>query len=294
MRQFGYNARMSANPPNQITVDPRDPEQALALLNHIARTFQADASTHDAIRQAVETLKGSLADQATWKTIAEWGTAPEVLALIRRGIAADAANCNDEPVSGDPRFLAQGPSGQTKVEPLDLRTLHVVKGFRDRPCELCSLPDSHPVHGLPETSPGWIGPAHAFEGRLDRWCEVCNCPDRHPIHFGEDGKAIIKPETSSVDLHDPPPDGDPETPANSNPLSVSAQPTQRSVSTPWSARTRIGPDCKAGPTKESASDNDLSITGPLCTTPSLHPGLCPEKSACRTPGGKVATLRLVS
>ena len=23
---------------------------------------------------------------------------------------------------------------------------------------------------------------HEFQGRLDRWCEVCNLPDRHPIH----------------------------------------------------------------------------------------------------------------
>jgi hypothetical protein len=23
---------------------------------------------------------------------------------------------------------------------------------------------------------------HTFVGRTDRWCEVCNLPDRHPIH----------------------------------------------------------------------------------------------------------------
>lgn len=23
---------------------------------------------------------------------------------------------------------------------------------------------------------------HEFVGRLDRWCEVCGLPDRHPIH----------------------------------------------------------------------------------------------------------------
>lgn len=117
--RFKYNARMSAQPPNTITIDPKDPEQALALLTHVSRQINGTADLHDAIRQAIETLKGSLEDQRTWKTISEWGTAPEILSLIRKGTRCSGGHGypNDAGVAGksengpeDRRAEAQQPA----------------------------------------------------------------------------------------------------------------------------------------------------------------------------------------
>jgi len=50
---------MSASPQN-ITVDPADPRQALDLLNSLVRTMNFNADSHDVIRQSVATLRGCI------------------------------------------------------------------------------------------------------------------------------------------------------------------------------------------------------------------------------------------
>jgi hypothetical protein len=38
-------------------------------------------------------------------------------------------------------------------------------------------------------------PPHQFVGRADRWCEVCDLPDRHPVHK----TAAVRPTPEQVD-----------------------------------------------------------------------------------------------
>lgn len=42
---------------------------------------------------------------------------------------------------------------------------------------------------------------HQFQGRLDRWCEICNLPDRHPIHRWDRAQAEIN-ENSRLPIAD--------------------------------------------------------------------------------------------
>ena len=51
---------MSSNPPQNITVDPADPRQALALLDRLVGDLSFNRASHDIIRQAVATLNGTI------------------------------------------------------------------------------------------------------------------------------------------------------------------------------------------------------------------------------------------
>src|SRR5215471_11382051 len=52
--------RMSSNAPQNITVDPSDPRQALALLDRLVGDLSFNRQSHDVIRQAVATLNGTI------------------------------------------------------------------------------------------------------------------------------------------------------------------------------------------------------------------------------------------
>lgn len=49
-------------------------------------------------------------------------------------------------------------------------------GVAAAPASLPPRPTAVPSPPMPEMGP------HAFTGRSDQWCEVCNLPDRHPVH----------------------------------------------------------------------------------------------------------------
>ncbi len=39
---------------------------------------------------------------------------------------------------------------------------------------------------------------HQFQGRLDRWCEICALPDRHPIHRWEHAQVEEEPSVDAA------------------------------------------------------------------------------------------------